>query len=31
MTLGWRYVAEKVQPMYYMAYKDQLILTGNMM
>ncbi|WP_371134751.1 TonB-dependent receptor [Flavobacterium sp.] len=31
--LGWRYVAEKVQfnsNVYYMAYKDQLILTGNL-
>ncbi|MFV8352893.1 TonB-dependent receptor [Flavobacterium sp. XS2P14] len=31
--LGWRYVAEKVQfntNLYYMAYKDQLILTGNL-
>ncbi|MDO8317294.1 MAG: TonB-dependent receptor, partial [Flavobacterium sp.] len=31
--LGWRYVAEKVQinsNMYYMAYKDQLILTGSL-
>ena len=31
--LGWRYVAEKVQfntNVYYMAYKDQLILTGSL-
>ncbi|TDD78514.1 TonB-dependent receptor [Flavobacterium caseinilyticum] len=31
--LGWRYVAKKVQfntNVYYMAYKDQLILTGNL-
>ena len=31
--LGWRYVAEKVQfnsNVYYMAYKDQLILTGGL-
>ncbi|TDE46987.1 TonB-dependent receptor [Flavobacterium rhamnosiphilum] len=31
--LGWRYVAEKIQfnsNVYYMAYKDQLILTGNL-
>ena len=31
--LGWRYVAEKVKinsNIYYMAYKDQLILTGNL-
>ncbi|WP_338407387.1 TonB-dependent receptor [uncultured Flavobacterium sp.] len=31
--LGWRYVAEKVKfnsNMYYMAYKDQLILTGKL-
>ncbi|MFV8359184.1 TonB-dependent receptor [Flavobacterium sp. LS1P3] len=31
--LGWRYVAEKVQfntNVYYMAYKNQLILTGNL-
>lgn len=31
--LGWRYVAENVQfnsNVYYMAYKDQLILTGNL-
>jgi iron complex outermembrane receptor protein len=31
--LGWRYVAEKVQlnsNIYYMAYKDQLILTGSL-
>ncbi len=30
--LGWRYVGEKVKVnsnVYYMAYKDQLILTGN--
>ena len=31
--LGWRYVAEKIKinsNIYYMAYKDQLILTGNL-
>jgi iron complex outermembrane receptor protein len=31
--LGWRYVADKVQfnsNVYYMAYKDQLILTGSL-
>jgi iron complex outermembrane receptor protein len=31
--LGWRYTAEKTQintNVYYMAYKDQLILTGNL-
>ena len=31
--LGWRYVTEKVKintNIYYMAYKDQLILTGNL-
>jgi iron complex outermembrane receptor protein len=31
--LGWRYTAEKVQfntNVYYMAYKDQLILTGTL-
>lgn len=31
--LGWRYIAEKVQfnsNVYYMAYKDQLILTGSL-
>ncbi|MDI6045213.1 TonB-dependent receptor [Flavobacterium yafengii] len=31
--LGWRYVAEKIQfnsNVYYMAYKDQLILTGSL-
>ena len=31
--LGWRYTAEKMQintNVYYMAYKDQLILTGNL-
>jgi iron complex outermembrane receptor protein len=31
--MGWRYVAEKVQfnsNVYYMAYKDQLILTGKL-
>jgi iron complex outermembrane receptor protein len=31
--LGWRYVSEKAQintNVYYMAYKDQLILTGNL-
>jgi iron complex outermembrane receptor protein len=31
--LGWRYAAEKVQfnsNLYYMAYKDQLILTGKL-
>jgi len=31
--LGWRYQSEKVQfnsNLYYMAYKDQLILTGNL-
>ena len=31
--LGWRYVAEKAKintNIYYMAYKDQLILTGNL-
>lgn len=31
--LGWRYVADKVKlnsNFYYMAYKDQLILTGNL-
>lgn len=31
--LGWRYLAEKVQfntNVYYMAYKDQLILTGGL-
>ena len=31
--LGWRYVAEKVKfnsNIYYMVYKDQLILTGNL-
>jgi iron complex outermembrane receptor protein len=31
--LGWRYLAEKVKinsNIYYMAYKDQLILTGNL-
>ena len=31
--LGWRYVSEKVQlntNLYYMAYKDQLILTGSL-
>lgn len=31
--LGWRYVAEKMKintNIYYMAYKDQLILTGNL-
>ncbi|MDO8317293.1 MAG: TonB-dependent receptor, partial [Flavobacterium sp.] len=31
--LGWRYVAEKVQfntNVYYMSYKDQLILTGSL-
>ncbi|MES2747192.1 MAG: TonB-dependent receptor [Bacteroidota bacterium] len=31
--LGWRYSAEKIQwnaNVYYMAYKDQLILTGNL-
>ena len=31
--LGWRYVAEKVQlntNVYYMTYKDQLILTGSL-
>ena len=31
--LGWRYVAEKMKintNVYYMAYKDQLILTGNL-
>jgi iron complex outermembrane receptor protein len=31
--LGWRYVSEKIKVdtnIYYMAYKDQLILTGNL-
>ena len=31
--MGWRYVADKVQfnsNVYYMAYKDQLILTGSL-
>jgi iron complex outermembrane receptor protein len=30
--LGWRYWLRKYNsiPMYYMAYKDQLILTGNL-
>ncbi len=31
--LGWRYVSEKIKintNIYYMAYKDQLILTGNL-
>jgi hypothetical protein len=31
--LGWRYVSDKIKVdtnIYYMAYKDQLILTGNL-